>query len=54
MKNRMKADTYRKIALLHEIAKQNRMIELRLKMWKFKNELIRKQFEKMLDNLQKN
>jgi hypothetical protein len=49
----MKTDVYRKVALLHEVAKQNRMIELRLKMQKCKNELIRKQFEKMLENLSK-
>ena len=53
MMNRMKADIYRKIALLHEITKQNRIIELRLKMQKCKNELIKKQFEKMLENLSK-
>lgn len=47
----MKTD-YRKIALLHEVAKQNRMIELRLKYDKCKNERLRQQFAKMLKNLQ--
>lgn len=49
----MKADTYRKIALLHEITKQNRLINLRLKMDKIKNEQIKQQFEKMIQNLSK-
>ena len=49
----MNAEIYRKIALLHEVTKQNRMIELRLKMQKCKNELMKKQFEKMLENLSK-
>ena len=47
----MKTDTYRKIALLHEVAKQNRMIELRLKMENAKNERLKSQFKKMLENL---
>jgi hypothetical protein len=49
----MKEDTYRKIALLHEIAKQNRIIELRLKMMKTLHPQMRKQFEKMIQNLSK-
>jgi hypothetical protein len=54
MMNRMKADTYRKIALLHEITKQNRMIELRLKMQKTLHPQMKAQFKKMIENLQKN
>ena len=54
MKIKMKADTYRKIALLHEIAKQNRMIELRLKMQKTLHPQMKEQFKKMLENLSKN
>lgn len=50
----MKADTYRKIALLHEITKQNRLIELRLKMEKAKSQLMKNQLEKMIKNLQSN
>lgn len=47
----MNADNYRKVLLLQEVAKQNRIIELRLKMQKCKNEQIRRQFEKMIENL---
>ena len=50
----MNADTYRKIALLHEITKQNRLIELRLKMDKVKSEQMKQQFQKMINNLQSN
>jgi len=39
--------------LLHEVAKQNRLIELRLKMQKAKSERIKNQFQKMIDNLSK-
>ena len=46
----MKADTYRKIALLHEITKQNRIIELRMKYEKCKQ--IKQQIAKMIQNLQ--
>lgn len=49
----MKTDTYRKIALLHEVAKQNRIIELRLKMQKCLHPQMKKQFEKMIQNLSK-
>lgn len=49
----MNADTYRKILLLREIDKQNRMIELRLKMDKAKSERVKQQFQKMIDNLSK-
>lgn len=48
----MKADTYRKIALLHEITKQNRIIELRMKYEKCKHEQIKQQIAKMIQNLQ--
>lgn len=50
----MKEDTIRKIALLHEITKQNRIIELRLKYEKCKHEQIKKQLAKMIQNLQAN
>lgn len=48
-----KSDLYRKTLLLAEIVKQNRIIELRLKMQKVKNEQMKKQFEKMIENLSK-
>ena len=54
MKTKMKADTYRKIALLHEVAKQNRIIELRLKAQKTLHPQMKAQFMKMIENLQKN
>ena len=50
----MNVDTYRKVLLLHEVAKQNRLIELRLKMEKAKSERIKKQFQKMIENLSNN
>lgn len=50
----MKADTIRKIALLHEITKQNRIIELRMKYEKCKHEQIKKEIAKMIQNLQTN
>ena len=53
MMTKMKADTMKKIALLHEIAKQNRMIELRLKMQKTLHPQMKEQFKKMIENLQK-
>ena len=49
----MKADTYRKVLLLQEVARQNRIIELRLKMEKCLHPQMKKQFQKMIDNLSK-
>lgn len=49
----MDRELQKKILLLQEVAKQNRLIELRLKMQKVKNEQIKKQFEKMIENLSK-
>lgn len=50
----MKVETYRKIALLREIDRQNRLIELRLKMDKAKDKRVKEQFAKMIKNLSNN
>lgn len=49
----MKTDTYRKVALLHEITKQNRIINLRLKYRDAKNTMIKECLKKQMENLLK-
>lgn len=49
----MDKELNKKIALLAEIAKQNRIIELRLKQDKIKNEQIKREIWKMIKNLSK-
>lgn len=51
---RMDKELTKKIALLAEVAKQNRIIELRLKQEKIKNAQIKRELNKMIENLQKN
>ena len=50
----MDKETMRKIALLHEITKQNRIIELRLKQEKIKNAQIKREIAKMIEHLENN
>lgn len=50
----MNAEIYRKTLLLHEVAKQNRIIELRMKYEKCKHEQIKREIAKMIKNLQTN
>lgn len=49
----MDKELNKKIALLAEIARQNRIIELRLKQSKIKNEQIKREIWKMIKNLSK-
>lgn len=49
-----KSDLYRKTLLLAEIAKQNRIIELRLKQEKIKHPQIQREIAKMITYLQNN
>ena len=49
----MDKELTKKIALLAEIAKQNRIIELRLKQNRIKNEQIKREIWKMIKNLSK-
>lgn len=49
----MDKELNKKIALLAEIARQNRIIELRLKQSKIKNEQIKREIWKMIENLSK-
>ncbi len=49
----MDKELNKKIALLAEIARQNRIIELRLKQDKIKNEQIKREIWKMIENLSK-
>ncbi len=43
----------KKIALLHEIAKQNRIVQLRLKYNKEHNKQVKQLLKKQIENLQK-
>lgn len=49
----MDKELNKKIALLAEIVRQNRIIELRLKQDKIKNEQIKREIWKMIKNLSK-
>ena len=49
----MDKELNKKIALLAEITRQNRIIELRLKQDKIKNEQIKREIWKMIKNLSK-
>ena len=49
----MDKELNKKIAILAEIARQNRIIELRLKQDKIKNEQIKREIWKMIKNLSK-
>ncbi len=49
-----KSDLYRKTMLLAEIAKQNRIIELRLKQEKIKHPQIQREIAKMITYLENN
>lgn len=49
----MDKELNKKIALLAEIVRQNRIIELRLKQEKIKNEQIKREIWKMIKNLSK-
>lgn len=46
-------DIYRKIALLHEVATQNRIINLRMKYRDQKNEMVKECLKKQMENLLK-
>lgn len=47
----MPKDLMKKIALLEEVARQNRIIELRLKYEKTKEGRLKQEFKKMMENL---
>lgn len=49
----MDADLMKKIALLHEVSQQNRILELRLKYRYQKNAMVKECLKRQMDNLLK-
>lgn len=50
---KMNADLMKKVALLHEVSQQNRILELRLKYRYQKNAMVKECLKKQMDNLLK-
>lgn len=50
---KMDADLMKKIALLHEVSQQNRILELRLKYRYQKNAMVKECLKRQMDNLLK-
>ena len=47
----MDKELMKKLALVHEVNRQNRIVELRLKYDKTKNKRLKEQYAKMIKNL---